>query len=104
MLLPVRLQGVHLLQNPAAALVSTSAGLRQALALLLIDQATRLHLTFRRFRCRTHRQSIRCTEDGIVVESGYDLRLLHGSILWTRLLHGASRAVCLIHKKRTIVC
>ena len=103
-LLPVIRQGVHLLQNPAAVFVAPSAGIRQALALLLIDRETRLHLTFRRFRCRTHRQSIRCTEDGIVVESGYDLHLLHGSILWTRLLHGASRAVCLLRKQRTIVC
>ena len=74
------------------------------LKVLLVDQTTRLHLTFRNFRCSTHRQNIHRTEDGIVVELSHDLRLLHGSTLWTQLLHGASRTVCLLRKKRTIIC
>ena len=44
MLLSVLSQGIHLLQNPAAVFVAPRAGLRQALALLLIDQETLLQL------------------------------------------------------------
>ena len=43
-------------------------------------------------------------EDKKVVESGHDLRSLHGSIVRNWLLPGARRAVCSLRNQRTLIC